>query len=500
MNRKTSLVVVSLIVISCMACLVILSGVACLASYQLLSRQSNATPQDLVAQVVSETPAPPAQVATETAASPGTDTPAPPEPSATVPSPTATATATPIVELTVKPISPHGTPDVSPTPMNIRLQRKIFLEIWETVHDYYLYEDFNGVDWEAVRKEYGDRIVQGLTNDEFYLAMDEMIWKLGDEHSRYNSPIMVAEDDAELSGQHNYVGIGVYISPVPERSGAVVLATFPNSPAEQAGIQPRDVILTVDGEAVLDEEGFIKPIVRGPEGSQALFQVQTPGQEIRELLIKRQRITGEMRLPYTVLTTPEGKRIGYIFLMGFMDITFVDQVAEALREMGRDEPLDGLIIDNRENGGGSSNVLEPIMGYFTEGLVGNFISRAETRPLRLTRTQNINGSQDIPLVILVGRGTVSFGEIFSGALRDIGRAHIIGTTTDGNVETLWGFDFEDGSLLWLAVETFRPVNHPDENWEESGIIPDETVEGNWEEAGLDTDPPVLAALRYFDSR
>jgi C-terminal peptidase prc len=380
------------------------------------------------------------------------------------------------------------------------LQRQIFLDIWQTVNDYYLYEDFNGVDWEALRDKYGERIGQGLTNAEFYLAMDEMIWELGDEHSRYNSPEIVAEDNAELSGQHDYVGIGVYISPAGNLGGAVVLATFPDSPAEQAGIRPRDIILTVDGEPVLDEEGFIRPIVRGPEGSQALFQVQTPGQAVREITIERRRITGAIRLPYDVLTTPQGKRIGYIFLIGFMDTTFIDQVAEALRAMNAEAPLDGLIIDNRENGGGSSNVLEPIMGYFAEGDVGNFISRTDTRPLRLVETENIAGSQDIPLVILVGRGTASFGEIFSGALRDIGRAYLVGTTTEGNIETLWGFDFRDGSLLWLAVETFRPINHPDENWEISGIIPDEFVPGNWEESGLDSDPPVEAALRYFDSR
>jgi C-terminal peptidase prc len=479
MKKKYSLLIISLVAIS---------SLACQFAYQLFAPP--ATPMPPVVTFV--------QVGTEIAP----PTQSPPEPIATELLPT--ATSTPVLEVTVRPIltpiSPHGTPEVSPTPISMRVQRRIFLEIWNTVNDYYLYADFNGADWDALRKMYGDKILQGMTNEEFYQAMDEMIFALGDDHSRYNTPAMVAADDAELSGQHNYVGIGVYISPVQDRGGAVVLATFPGSPAEGAGIKPRDVILTVDGEPVLDEEGYIKPIVRGPEGSSGLFEVQSPGEDVREVVIIRKRITGEMRLPYTILTTPQGKRIGYIFLIGFMDITFVDQVADALREMNSAGPLDGLIIDNRENGGGSSNVLEPIMGYFTKGLVGNFVSRTENRSLNLTNTKDILGSQDIPLVILVGRGTVSFGEIFSGALRDLGRAHLIGTTTGGNIETLWGFDFEDGSLLWLAVETFRPLNHPEENWEESGIIPDETVEGNWEEAGLDNDSPVQAALRYFDSR
>lgn len=474
---------ISLLVIG----LVALSGMSCQFAYRLINPVANAT---------SPTPIEMVETSIAVMTLPVS------EPTFTQVSPT--VTATPVLEVTVNPVqspvSPHGTPQVTPTPLGERLQRNIFLEIWEAVNDYYLYEDFNGADWGTIRKTYGAKIAAGLTNDEFYITMNEMIGELGDDHSVYLSPEAQAADDLELTGQHDYVGIGVYINASMERGGALVLATFPGSPAEQAGIMPRDVILTVDGETVLDDDGFIKPIVRGPEDSQALFRVQTPGEEVREITIQRKRITGQMSLPYNVLTTPDGRRIGYIFMIGFNDTTFVDQTASALRAMSKDAPLDGLIIDNRENVGGRNTIVEPIMGYFTEGVVGNFISRTETRPMNIVDNHDINGSQEIPLVILVGRGTASFGEIFSGALRDIGRAYIIGTTTDGNIETMWSFDFEDGSRMWLAMETFRPVIHPDENWEETGIIPDETVEGNWEEAGLGTDPPVLAALRYFDTR
>jgi len=52
----------------------------------------------------------------------------------------------------------------------------------------------------------------------------------------------------------------------------------------------------------------------------------------------------------------------------------------------------------------------------------------------------VNGSQQIPLVVLIGQATASYGEVFAGVLKDIGRAYLIGETTDGNVETLWGYD------------------------------------------------------------
>jgi carboxyl-terminal processing protease len=155
-------------------------------------------------------------------------------------------------------------------------------------------------------------------------------------------------------------------------------------------------------------------------------------------------------------------------------------------------------LDNRMNGGGSNEVVEPILGYFTGGLLGHFVSRQEERPFTI-RPNEINGSQNVPLVVLVGSGTASFGEIFAGVLQDSGRAHIIGITTDGNVEILWGYDFEDGSRVWIASETFRPYNHPDQNWEATGIIPDETVPGEFADYALANDPPVSAAMAYFDS-
>ena len=111
---------------------------------------------------------------------------------------------------------------------------------------------------------------------------------------------------------------------------------------------------------------------------------------------------------------------------------------------------------------------------------------------------DINNSSQIPLVILIGPDTVSYGEIFSGILQDAGRAILIGEQTEGNVETLWGYDFDDGSRAWIAHDTFRPANHPDQDWEVTGIIPDINIIVDWVEYSVDDDPAVIEALEYFD--
>jgi C-terminal processing protease CtpA/Prc len=132
------------------------------------------------------------------------------------------------------------------------------------------------------------------------------------------------------------------------------------------------------------------------------------------------------------------------------------------------------------------------------GTLGHFFDRDNSRRAFNVIGTDINGSFDVPLVVLVGPGTVSFGEITSGIFQDARRATIIGETTGGNIELLWGFDFEDGSRAWIAHETFRPRQNPDMDWEQTGIIPDITAHSNWDEITPDNDPAIQAALEYLD--
>jgi len=380
-----------------------------------------------------------------------------------------------------------------------QLQLDIFEELWQIIKDEYLYADFNGLDWNAIYKEYSELVRTGMRTEEFYLSMDEMIARLGDDHSIYLDPEEAAEEDAQYSGNSNYVGIGVLALAVPEKDWAVIILTFPNSPADLAGLKSHDIILTVNGEPVIDEDGFIRDIIRGPEGSELVLIVQTPGEQSRQVEVIRRRIMGAIPVPYQVLSSPDGQRIGYLMLVTLGDRTIDEQVENALHIMNKPKQLDGLILDNRQNEGGADDVLISTLSYFTEGTMGFFTSRDKERPLYI-EGRDIAGSQKIPLVLLIGIDTVSYGEIMSGVLKDNGRAYLIGETTAGNVETLWGYEFPDGSRAWIAHESFRPYNHPEDDWEANGIIPHRMAITNWDEITINHDPAVIAALSYLDSK
>jgi carboxyl-terminal processing protease len=385
---------------------------------------------------------------------------------------------------------------VQPTPLlqanpeiSQDLQQQVFNDTVDLIGEVYVYPDFNGNDWPAIASKYRAKIDSGLSTENFYSEIQSMITELGDEHSNFLSPVDVAADEADLAGNNDFVGVGIHVLPQLDKDQAVIISAFPDSPAEHGGLKAHDAVLAVDGLPIIDNGESYVYLARGPECSATVLTIKSPGQEPREVLLVRQRVQSPLLINARLVPTKDGSRIGYIFIPTFYDQTIPQQIEDALNSFG---PLDGLILDNRLNGGGSSEVLEPILAFFTSGNLGQFVSRKESRPLEIT-ADPIQNSQDVPLIVLVSEETVSFGEVFAGVLKDSGHAKIIGQTSLGNVEILHGYDFEDGSQLWIAEETFDPSGS-DANWEETGIIPDVEAHADWDTFIFETDPAIPAAL------
>jgi C-terminal peptidase prc len=345
--------------------------------------------------------------------------------------PTGTPTPQPTFTPTYTPTStPTITPSATLPPTPSPIQLGVFEGLWSTIRDDYLYPDFNGLNWDAIHAEYRHRIESGLYNVDFYNAMVEMVQRLNDDHSFFLSPEEASNEDSEYAGHNDFVGIGILTIPVPERDRVSIVLVFPDSPAQNAGLEAHDSILAIDGKPVLDENGFRRDLLRGPEGTQVEITVQTPGEEARSVTLTRSRVTGSIPVPWSSHITPHGKRIGYMLIPSFADETIDDQVADNLKRLAAEGTLDGLILDNRQNSGGADNIARGVLSYFTSGLQGYFIDRFGTqRPLSVSG-DDIEGSANLPLIVLVGPDTVSFGEIFSGILQNAGRAYLIGEVTN----------------------------------------------------------------------
>jgi C-terminal peptidase prc len=413
----------------------------------------------------------------------------------------ATITPTPLDTFVETPTEIQGTEQLADSDLQSSrssTQIEIFEELWNIVDQEYLYSDYNGLEWNVIYEEYLLRIKNGISDDEFYKLMKELLSRLGDDHSVFLDPNQVDAEDARFRGEYDYVGIGVYLVSVPDRNRAVILVTMRGSPAEKAGLKPRDSILMVDGKTILDENGVLRDLIRGPLGTNVTLTVQSPNEKPRQITIERQQINSNIRVPFQILTTPGGKKIGYVLLVTFTDKSIEEQIGGILTLMKINGVRDGLIIDNRMNEGGSEIVLARTLSYFTKGTLGYFIGRENYRPLDVGKGRNINLSQNFPIVVLIGPMTKSYGEVFAGVLKDIDRAYIIGEKTEGNIETLWGYNFKDGSRAWIAHDTFSPLNHPEQDWETNGIIPDKIVEVKWEAFSLEDDPAIFAASDHID--
>ncbi|MCX7791634.1 MAG: S41 family peptidase [Chloroflexaceae bacterium] len=405
-------------------------------------------------------------------------TPIPVVPASTLaPTPTAIA-VTATSEPSPTPLPPTPTLAEEATPLPVTLRRQIFHEVWSTINEKYLYADFRGVDWAATREEFAPLVESAADDAAFFDLMVEMVGRLGDEHSRFLPPSDAQRQDVLTSGREEQVGIGVIVLPL--RDALLIQHVFPDSPAERAGLQPRDRIVAIDG--VLYSQGDIQ----GPEGSQVRLTVVRPGEASRDLVITRRRVEG--RIGPTGLRLPGD--IGYLGITTLWVNDMDAQVREVLTSLTGPAPLRGLIIDLRSNPGGWRSVMTGILGHFARGEVGSFTSRAGDTPLVIEPV--LPDLRGLPLVVLVDEDTASYAEVLAAVLQQHAGAVVVGAPTAGNTETIYAYDLSGGTRLWVAQEGFQLANGA---WlEGAGVQPDILSLNDWTRFSAADDPGITLAL------
>jgi len=299
---------------------------------------------------------------------------------------------------------------------------------------------------------------------ETYGAIEGMLETLGDDgHTRFLTPEERKQNDQSLSG--TYVGIGVQLE---QRDGQVVVAApIVGSPAEKAGISSDDVLVAVDGESVRgDDVSEVVEKVKGPEGTRVELTVRHESEK-RTYYLQR----AEIDSPVASWTLIPGTHVAIVLLSSFSDDS-AEELRDAFEE-ARAAGAKSFILDLRNNPGGRLDQAVEMAGYFLEPESVVYIRKDASGEREEITVDGDPESTDAPLVVLVNRGSASSAEILAGALRDNGRAAVVGETTFGTGTVLSEFVLRDGSSILLGVAEWLT---PDGDFiRETGITPDVRV-------------------------
>ena len=375
-------------------------------------------------------------------------------------------------------------------------QTRVFDAIWTHLQESYIHYESADVDWEALNKEYLERINAGLSDDEFTALIQELQTELPSGSLTYQP--RAERIEAETADTSTYEGIGAVMAfnedPAPH---FVVLSVIPGSPAEKAGLKAHDSVMEVDGEAIQAEEGLnATNRIRGSAGSTVTLNVQSPGEPERSIKLQRAKLTSTGKLEASMLPGPND--YGYMLFPSVGSGTLMRDVVASLQTFTTNRTLDGLVLDLRiASSGRGSWPLEELFKLFHDGNVGEFYNSKEEQVLNINGEDQLS-SQTVPLIILVGENTAGFPEILAAGMQSGGRAEIVGARTPGAVEITTPFYLPNGALLFVETTSFRLPNG--EEIGNNGVQPDVDVEAGWDEVLPDADPVLEAAIKLLDAQ
>ncbi len=372
-------------------------------------------------------------------------------------------------------------------------EQKLFSQAWRIVNQAYIDDSFNHQNWWMLKEKVLKKRLEN--REQTYAAIQKMLQSLDDPFTRLLTPNQYRSLQVNTSGELS--GVGLQIALDAETGELQVVAPIAGSPAEQAGIQPRDRIIEIDGlltsELTLDEAAAR---MRGPIGSTVTLKVQGKQGEPRAIQLVRDRIA--LNPVYATLDThKDGVPVGYIRLTQF-SANATAEVENAIKQL-EEQGANAYILDLRNNPGGLLQAgIEIARFWLDQGTIVYTVNRQGT--LGSFEAYGPPLTED-PLVVLVNQGTASASEILAGALQDNGRAKLVGQKTFGKglIQSL--FDLTDGSGLAVTVAKYETPNHRDIH--KLGIKPDLDVPLEpitFDQVGTTQDSQYQAAVEVLTTK
>ena len=361
--------------------------------------------------------------------------------------------------------------------------------------------DENGMSKEAVEIKDKAEILSSYIN-RFYLndidygKMGDIIYKamvsgLDDKYAAYYTKDEYKDISEKTKGE--FCGIGAYISQGKNDNYLKVAGVVKGGPAEKAGIKKGDIIVEVDGENIQGKDSsYAISKMKGKKGTNVSISVMRKGNKKPITFNIKREVIHDNTVSYKMLDN----NIGYISVSAFETVT-KKQFKSAVDCLEKKNEK-GLIIDLRDNGGG---LLDTALDMLDQILPKKLVVYTKDKNGVAEEYYTKDDKEiNIPIVILVNGNSASASEVFCGALRDYGKAKLLGTKTFGKGIVQSSFAFRDGTgLKFTTSKYYTPKGI---NIHGTGFEPDIKVKSNGKmtalkESGYKVDNQINAALDYL---
>lgn len=343
--------------------------------------------------------------------------------------------------------------------------------------------------WDLLSKQYVDK--KALDPQKMYYgAIQGMVAAVGDPYTVFLPPESQKNTKEELGG--SFEGVGIQLGFNKEKR-LVVIAPLKDTPADKAGIKAGDMILKINNK---DTGGISLPdavnLIRGQKGTKVSLEIYREGDD-KPFSVNLQRDTIIVKsAEFLEKDTPSGKKVAYIKLSRFGERTFEEwnqAVSDALA-LG----ATGVILDLRNNPGGFLDGAVYIGSEFIDK--GNIVlqenSQGEKTPYKVNRAGKI---LNLPLVVLINKGSASASEIVAGAIQDYKRGRLVGEQSFGKGTIQESQDLPGGTGIHVTTAKWLTPNN---RWIHNiGLTPDVKVDAS-NSADPSKDPQLEKALELLE--
>jgi tricorn protease len=374
---------------------------------------------------------------------------------------------------------------------------QVFEEAWRAIRDGFYDPQFHGKDWGKLREKYRELCVIASTNEDFRDMFNYMLGELNASHMGLTTP-QQAETQRDATGL-----LGAEL--VPVKSGMKVTHIIPDSPADKAAskLYVNDVITAVDGNPYSESKNFYDLLnIRVDE--RTLLAVTGADGKTREVVIRPTNTVRQLLYEEWVADRKKlvdklsNGKLGYIHIQAMSQPSF-EVFERELQAAGYGK--DGLVIDVRYNGGGSTtDYLMAVLNYkqhaytIPRGASENLEKdKAKFRDYYPTGERLVFSAWMKPSIALCNEGSYSNAEIFSHAYKTLGIGKLVGVPTNGSVISTGGKGLMDGSFVRLPFRGWY-TKATDKNQELGPAIPDVIVQNQPDWIGKGTDEQLKVAV------